>query len=122
MPEFTEVMKQWRRMCDNHACSRNALAFPELPICPLATEHDGFPCDEDPIYWTEEATKQLEEIVMAWAAEHTEIYPTWWEWLASIGAVTRKVKPDVASELIETGLLDIIPTDFAQEHGIKPKE
>lgn len=50
------------------------------------------------------------------------IYPTWWEWFVSIGAVTRKVKPDVASELIETGLLDPIPADTAKRLGIEPKE
>lgn len=70
--EFVQIMKDWRRICNKHTCSRNKDAFTGLPICPIESLHDGYPCDEDPIDWTEKATKQLEEIVMSWAAEHPE--------------------------------------------------
>lgn len=64
-----------------------------------------------------------ERDIVAWAAENPEpVYPTWYEWLTIIGAVTPKVKPDVVLNLIETGLLDPIPADIAEKLGIEPKE
>lgn len=111
MAEFNEVCKQWRRMCDKHTCSRNKEAFTGLPICPIAATHEGYPCDEDPIDWTEKATKQLEEIVMAWAAEHPEpVYPTWYEFLTS--------RYHKAWEAIGC---DSIPADMAQKLEVPPK-
>ena len=117
MAEFQEVCKQWRRMCkaqDDTNCGA-------CESCPMMD--NGASCiavyedDYDKVDFA-----HIEQTVTAWAAEHPVVYPTWWEWLASIGAVTRKVKPDVASELIDTGLLDEIPTDMAQKLGIEPKE
>ena len=102
MAEFRDVMKQWRRMCANTPCKK----------CEIYEFCEGFPSlDSD----------RIEEIVTRWAEAHPEpVYPTWWEWLFSIGAVTRKVKPDVAATLIDTGLLDFIPADIAQKLDIKP--
>lgn len=112
MAEFKEVMKQWRRMCEKNRI--DCMMF--CPICANPT------CGEL-AEATDEDIRKAEDKVMLWAAEHPEpVYPTWWEWLFSIGAVTRKVKPDVASELIETGLLDPIPADTAKRLGIEPKE
>lgn len=111
---FQEVMRQWQRMCKsmqekNMSCKEDCL----LGHNPTCGELE---------YATPEEIKNAETVIMKWAAEHPEpVYPTWWEWLASIGAVTCKVKPDVASELIETGLLDPIPADIAQKLGLEPK-
>lgn len=121
MAEFVQTMKDWRRMCSACTCS-NKEDMKDYPLCPIIMHHTGYPCDECPQDWSEEATQKFEEIVMSWAAEHPVVYPTWYEWLTSIGAVTRKVKPDVASALIETGLLDPIHADIAQKLGVEPKE
>ena len=131
--EFQEVMKQWRRMCDKHTCSRNKEAFTGLPICPIAATHDGYPCDEDPIDWTEKATKQLEEIVMAWAAEHPVVYPTWEEWLVDNGVFASddvRFHGDYRFYMNGRPMCNIptekiysqIPADIAQKLGIEPKE
>ena len=81
MAEFAQTMKDWRRMCGACTCS-NRKELEGFPMCPIVLKHCGYPCDECPQDWSEEATKQFEEIVMQWAAEHPEPkYPTWKEWL-----------------------------------------
>lgn len=111
MAEFQEIIKQFRRMCWYYQrqvkCDGCPMAGCNISQCRKL----AFDCPDE-----------TEIIVTKWAAEHQPVYPNWWEWLASIGAVTRKVKPDVASALIETGLLDPIHADIAQKLGIAPKE
>jgi hypothetical protein len=107
--EFQEVMRQWRRFCQSHN-NCGECEFDGKGICGEA-------------HLSDIPYANIELRIMAWAKEHpAPVYPTYWEWLASIGAVTRKVKPDVASNLIETGLLDPIPDDIAEKLGIEPKE
>ena len=108
MAEFSEVMRQWRRFCKSHN-NCGECEFDGKGICGEA-------------HLTDIPYANIELRIMAWAAEHLVVYPTWWEWLFSIGAVTRKVQPDVAAMLIGTGLLDHIPADIAQKLGIEPKE
>ena len=93
--------------------------------CPImALEIDEHGCDAIFSEWADKADwEEVEDVIETWAAEHSEpVYPTWWGWLASIGAVTRKVTPDAASTLIDTGVLDPIPADLAEKLGIEPKE
>ena len=112
MAGFVTVMSQFMRLCDS---------YKHCDDCPV--NQAGFNCDCDHLGYSKTGAAELEHIIMQWAAEHPEpVYPTWWEWLFGIGAVTRKVKPDVASNLIETGLLDPIPADIAEKLGIEPKE
>lgn len=123
--EFTEVMKQWRRMCDMHTCSRNKIAG--LLVCPIVCQHSGYPCEEDPIDWTEEATRSFEEIIMAWAAEHPEpVYPTWGEWFVEHGDLVDGWQNATNSAWMANTALSIfmkpIAADIAQKLGIEPKE
>lgn len=113
MAEFQDVMEQFDRMC---------WYYKRKCECPMACPMNGVNISQCRKVAFEKP-KETEEIVMQWAAEHKEPqFPTWWEWLFSIGAVTRKVQPDVAAILINTGLLDPIPLDIAQKMGIEPKE
>lgn len=66
---------------------------------------------------------ELEEALLSWAAEHPEpVYPTWGEYLASIG-VMKPAQPDKAYEVWFTQLYSTnIPADIAQKLGIEPKE
>lgn len=115
MAEFQEVMRQWERMCES-------IGVHDRIKCPLVHALDIPNCEScsesvfiDPAH--------TEEIVMSWAAEHPEPkYPTWWEWLSDSGFVAKKVPPDFAFELIETGLVEPIPADVAEKLGIQPKE
>ena len=128
MADFVQTMKDWRRMCNNSYCSRSVDGplYGER-LCPIAAYHKGTPCDEDPIDWTEDATKQFEEIVMQWAAEHPEPqYPTWGDWFAERGDLIKlwryiRVCSEHGSGVIGF-LYNPIPTDIAQKLGIEPKE
>ena len=117
MAEFLEVMKQKKRMCKKYT-GGGICQSTDYNICPLKG-HEL--CGKPITLMNIDKIQEGEEIIMRWAAENPVVYPTWYEWLTSIGAVTRKVKPDVAANLIETGLLDPIPTDIAQKLGIEPK-
>lgn len=123
MTDFVQTMKDWRRMCRTMEAEHPDDGCNHCPLLDISP--DGRGCDA--IYADEFADnadwRRLEEIVDIWAQANLEpVYPTWWEWLASIGAVTRKVTPDAASTLIDTGVLDPIPADIAQKLGIEPKE
>lgn len=94
MASFQEVMKQWRRMCEMSQCIK----------CPLSEI-----CTTDPLSRTDVEIAKIEEAVSQWAEEHPEpVYPTWYEWLCSIGAWNKASDP--------------IPADIAQKLGIEPKE
>lgn len=110
--EFVEVMRQWKRRCEHCDAKENVHCYVHGYTCSAFNKMKNFT-----------NFKSVEEEIMKWAAENPEPqYPTWWEWLFSIGAVTRKVKPDVAATLIDTGLLDHIHADMAKKLGIAPKE
>ncbi len=109
MAKFQEVMRQWRRFCKSHNhCGE--------------CEFDGKGiCGEAHVSKTPYADIELR--IMSWAAEHPEpVYPTWGEYLASIG-VMKPAEPDKAYEIWFTQLYSTnIPADIAQKLGIEPKE
>ena len=99
MAEFSEVMKQLNRICTKSDCTN----------CPMESMgccgNIGFHCS-NPI-----KAERIEKIVMQWAAEHPEPkYPSWEEYLCSIGfwSYNSLSKP--------------IPADIAKRLGIEPKE
>ena len=132
MAQFSEVMRQARRMCSSFGgeCSD------KCPLnCAIQVETDcyrnlciciggGF----------EEAYKFIEERVMRWAAKHPEpVYPTWTEWQDSMFPdADRHISPCefeskdrfkcthnvTCYECMEQQ----IPADIAEKLGIKPKE
>lgn len=105
MAEFREVMKQWRRFCKSHS-NCGECEFDGKGICGEA-------------HLSDVPYSDMEMRIMAWAAEHPVVYPTWGEWLESIGVAE-----------VGSGMLSIhpaiaeqpIPASFAREHGIEPKE
>ena len=71
MAEFTEVMRQAKRMCAAYG------GMCKIRNCPMV---DGESCrfaeDKEDVDYNE-----VERIIMAWAAEHpAPRYPTWREW------------------------------------------
>ena len=123
---FTDVMRQWRRMCK---------AFSETPDCegcPIEdmTEHgcDGIYSDEfaDVVDWNEFARR-----VMQWAEENPEpVYPTWLEWLTEIGVFEQILSGDYRYYVCGKPLCAIptenifkpMPQEYAEKLGLKPKE
>ena len=131
MAQFTEVMRQAKRMCSSFGgeCSD------KCPLnCTIQVETDcyrnlcicvggGF----------EEAYKLIEERVMQWAAKHPEpVYPTWCEWQNSTFPDAHKfVKPcefgrrdrfKCKEKTCYQCISEPIPEDIAERLGIKPKE
>lgn len=121
--EFQEVMKQWRRMCND--CTTTCSLFDGL--CTVMPEMSIQDLSDSDI-------SEIEETVVAWAAEHPKsVYPTWFEWLEGLGVVG--LVPD--SEPYITGVdkkvymqvpafrpkaFDHIPADIAEKLGLQPKE
>ena len=111
MADFVQVMNNWRRMCGACTCS-NRKELEGFPMCPIVLKHCGYPCDECPQDWSEEATKQFEEIVMQWAAEHPEpMYPAWRDWLRDLYGNPKMTMTDILESPIDPEIarrLDIV--------------
>ena len=96
MAEFQKVIEQFKRLCDsaNQDCSSCGLG--------------NMSCSMKDIV---DNSVEFEKRVMAWAAEHPVIYPTWYEFLTK--------RYHKAWEAVGC---DSIPADIAQKLGITPKE
>ena len=111
MAEFIEVARAKRRMCNMHKKKCSECKLQEN--CSLL---NAFAYNDNEV-------KKFENEVMSWAAEHPEPqYPTWSEYLASIG-VMKPAQPDKTYEVWFTQLYSTnIPADIAHKLGIEPKE
>ena len=127
MAEFVKVMKDWRRMCKameaqygyDGSC-KNCV----LEGCAAVYEQQD---TEDYV--------DMERKIAKWAAEHQEpVYPTWEEWLQSVGVMesSQGLIRRIQSQLLIDGIpahaiptrkvLEPIPADIAEKLGIEPKE
>lgn len=113
MAEFQEVIKQFKRLCDsaNQDCSSCGLENMSCSIKDIVDNSAAF-----------------EKRVSAWAAKHPEpVYPTWAEWLNSIGVIIGE-QPFPALNIpvyvyqASTKMLEPIPANIAEKLGIIPKE
>ena len=107
MAEFVQTMKDWIRMCGS---------FKSCSDCPMM-DADGWAhvlCSEGGI---QSAKPEIaEKVIASWAAEHPEpVYPTWFEWMKSIGVL------HTDQTLCHRGLEKPIPADIAEKLGIEPK-
>lgn len=112
MSEFSEVMRQWVR-------ARKAINENELSCWPLEM-------------FTDDYIANIEKEVMEWAAEHPEpVYPTWREYLTSIGVIPEAVILQTENDEFNTfwrwdeacALTNKrIPADIAEKLGIEPKK
>ena len=114
MSDFTQTMKDWKRMCEAHNyCYECQLDFL------------GDICSEILMNY-----EKVLNIVSQWAADHPEPkYPTWREWLIRQGLVD--FKPYWSSSIptgnttitcLNSKVLDPIPTNIAEKLGIEPEE
>lgn len=112
MTEFSEVMRQWRRMCD--AMETNAGECYGCDICPVNNATDTMGCGAIFDMPPETNWEGMAEKIMRWAADHQEpVYPTWWDWLHEMGVLTGGGSGTIHEP---------IPADIAEMLGIKPKE
>lgn len=122
MAEFTETMRQAKRLCAAHygMCSTNNCPLDSGEACRLNIDPDG------------EDYNELERIIMDWAKEHPEpVYPSW-------EAAWRQLFPDAncvpcpdsfgikygVPECAHLACTDCksrpIPAEVAEKLGIKP--
>lgn len=126
MSEFTEIMRQAKRMCSVHGgiCSYRCCPLANGETCRLNVELDG------------EDYNELERIIMDWAAKHPEpVYPSWgegWKQLFPEADIRRTLCPEVfgdkyrcdwcyddndsCDECVERPM----PAEVAEKLGIKP--
>ena len=111
--DFVQVMKDWRRMCEN--CDRN-----EKIGCVV----NGSVCAGFRKMIDEIDLEVVEAKVTAWAAEHPEpVYPTWWKYMCMIGVIPNNLGDKTLGEVTVERLMHIsIPADIAEKLGIEPKE
>jgi hypothetical protein len=126
--EFQVVAKELERMCNTiHAVSGKCCT----DECPLYCEDLCYAQAMVHVHGDEACN--LEKVVMSWAVEHPEpVYPTWLEWMKSIGIIPYMMGLVTAREEdgtfcdghvnITEKALKPIPADIAQKLGIEPKE
>ena len=125
MAEFQEVMKQLNRLCGAHEnCDEDNCPMEAMGCCGNIAAHCSEPLQ----------AKRIEKTVMQWAAEHSEpVYPTWEEWLISMGLIEYKASLENVWHgdcNVTNGVIKAlnaragnpIPADIAQKLGLEPKE
>lgn len=122
MSEFTEVMRQAKRMCAGGGgmCGASNCPLDNGEACRLLPDHDG------------EDYNELERIIMDWAAEHPEpVYPSWeesWRQLFPEAKCTpcpynlglKYMVPDCAHLACPDCKHRPMPAEVAEKLGIKP--
>lgn len=123
MAQFSEVMRQARRMCESFSdghCSECPIGNSDVLECGITVT-------------SEMDCKDVERLVMQWAAKHPEpVYPTWGEWQNSVFPDAEiDITPctfgsrdrfKCAGETCAKCMEHQIPADIAEKLGIKPKE
>lgn len=120
MAQFTEVMRQAKRMCetfrDGH-CSECPIGDAKVLACGITVTSE-MDCEE------------VERRVTQWAAEHPEpVYPTWedsWKRLFPEAITAPCIRLCFGKKCTFVDCGDCgkqhIPADIAEKLGIKPKE
>lgn len=131
MAEFTEVMRQAKRMCQSCMSCDKCVFGTNSEMCPLV-DHT---VEQLPTDWNLDKLPEIESIVMQWAAEHPEPrYPTWedaWKQLFPEAAnehnpcpryfMSRERVDEICYKRDCPGCWTLpIPADIAEKLGIKP--
>lgn len=119
MMNFSQVMHDWRRMCNTLDKIHGEEACSYCPI--FHTDTIAGCCDA--IYEDLAANidwDKIASIVETWAAKNPEpVYPTWYEYVWS--QLTKK-EPISDHDLATWMENNRIPADIAEKLGLKPKE
>ena len=105
MSDFTQTMKDWRRMCNYYQTHRTCPMY-----CPMAGVNIS-QCRK----FVYDNPEKAAHIIGDWAKQHHEPeYPTWYEYLSNR---YRAAFGDIAVIARQP-----IPADIAEKLGIGPKE
>ena len=118
MTNFSQVMRDWHRMCDKMDKIHGDEACSHCPIC--QTDAAKYGCDAIYTEWAANVDwDKVASIVEAWAAKNPEpAYPTFREWLIDIGVISDMYTHSVIADKIAT---THIPPDIAEKLGLEPK-
>lgn len=131
MAEFLNVVRQATRMCEYYICGSDL----SCEQCPLSRKNVRCGCT---LYLDignidDEEAAEIEQVIMAWAAEHpVPRYPTWNEWQNSMFPdADGDISPcefgssdrfNCAEKTCDECSWQQIPADIAAKLGIKPIE
>lgn len=130
--DFVQTMKDWRRMCKHYSDeSMKDGQHSCVDMCPLG-HNTACGMIEDAL---DSDIEVMAKEVAKWAADHPEpVYPTWEEWLQSVGVMEssegllRRIKGQlyidgIPAHAVPTAkVLQPIDADIAQKLGLQPKE
>lgn len=120
MAEYTEVMKQQKRMCKYYEKISDSCEG-----CPIHEEEIAYICCEAPCAIDIKDVDKAEKLIMAWAVEHQEpVYPTWGEWLLQQGIIRAgtETRNGFTYQTVTDKLFDPIDAKTAEKLGIPPVE
>lgn len=119
MTNFSQVMHDWRRMCNKMDEGYEVEACLHCPLTLADATKRG--CDAIYTNWAADVDwDKIASIVEEWAAKNPEpVYPTWYEYVWS--QLTKK-EPISDHDLATWMENNRIPADIAEKLGLKPKE
>ena len=107
---FREVMHEVNRLCMAQKNCGNDCPLENMGCCGNFGAHCSKPLQ----------VERIEDIIMAWAAEHpAPVYPTWEQAIAEMYLRSGRTK---YHNIAEWERNEPIPADIAQKLGIEPKE
>ena len=130
MTNFSQVMRDWRRICDKMDKDYDIEACSHCPISQRGALK-GY-CEAIYTDWAANVDwDKVASIVEEWAAENPEpVYPTWVEWLMSESVIpTNYMAANSTDSEVRAGTFYVtrkafapIPADIAEKLGLEPKE
>lgn len=121
MADFTEVMRQWGRMCK--ALWGEEKFAKSCDGCEFQSKYDRgeieyLPCECKPDEMIQ-YLKDIERVASEWAAEHPEpVYPTWRDYMLRLRLGNLGFDYENDASLLDWN----IPADIAEKLDIEPKE
>lgn len=125
MADFVQTMWDWRRMCNEMQLMDGCEDCPIIKNTHRGEVHCVGGETLADVVADVVGISKIAQIVTEWAAENPEpVYPTWMEWLVSIGVVRHEECPNVdgVARYYTEGMYFAIPAETAKKYGIEPKE
>ena len=123
MADFVQTMKDWKRMCNKYFDGKNLVCSKTCPM--YAFEVCSKPTAKYPVPLEigQDLAQKIDCVITAWAKDNLEpVYPSWWEYLHSIGVLYKEhTEGGDETEICWGYMMAPIPADKAKKLGLKPK-
>ena len=123
--DFSNVMQEWKRMCE----SMESKYDDPCKLCPLYKNPEFGGCGAIFEMPRETNWDKIRETIIRWAKENPKpVYPSWIDWLQSMGLISKpygwdKVLPGTADRLVcvtTEKAKENIPEEIAKKLGLEP--